>query len=1345
MKGDMKHRYKFVFIGILILNLKNFLTLKKLLLLIPILILYLSSVGQSTNPYTNKSTRGAFGTLDSSKGPITSGTGIINKTYADTTAANADGKLKTYIGAQIATIDGKVWVSNGVRWIEIGTGGSGGTTVTFYGKNATNDSTILLLSDGTRYAAVDNTGNGSLFCHGLLAGGIVTWDSLLVFDVSAAVYCINNFQYSSAWDSIVLDVADPTYPRRDVIALDTNGNVVKITGVAAADPAVPQVDPLSQYYLTDVLIAAGDSVPQGVGSVVLWNENTGSPEYTGSYGGAVTDFDNLLFPYIGLKSTKVGAFTGVAKVGVVYTGTGYSTTIYNSLKMFIRLNSTLAASANIYVTLMSGGANVTAGLLLGSLQGFSKSNTLSYQNITAQFNDFAWLSDPATIDGVKITSIGANTQGFYIDYITLNGGTSNGSSNYVTSVFARNDSLFYEKNGVATFFYKVDTVATNAITQLIGDVTAIGPGISVATLDTSSSNSRLQAFVRGVVHDSTLVIAEGTNINFTGAGTQASPLLINATAGSSDSTLQQVFNKSVEAGDNPTITGGGNALGIDDLSSFYIYSQAPNYLSGISGAPSNVTIESHGDSTESTIGVIGEELGKSVIKIESTKDGAVTNTNHKIFVYNDEIKIIGNTDAVPRTKLIINGVDTLLTPPAYIWAADGDTLKKVAYPTGGGSGGKSLINDNATIVVDSVSTPGLYKIKVDTVTTVAGKDYTNNKLGLKVNISDTTAQTANYRDSIAAHNLRIIGKEPLLGNPSVSGYVLSSTTAGVRSWVAQSGIYNWQRKGAILNATTTADLDNVFEPTVIREASPQILTQYDTVYKMWYTAGWATFGINYAESVDGVTWSKYTSNPVVASHARSYVLKNGSTYYMYASNATAQQIDRYTSSNGITWTLATSAVITVGAGGTWNDDVVQNNCTWIEAGTWYMILEGDGTPGGETYSLGLYTSSDGITWTQSGSNPVLTGLSQGGPFVTKVGSTYWMWAHGGTSSSVLPTQISRYYSTNLTSWTSQGLVFNRRQADEGPNTLYGQVGDPFYMERNGEVYMWYSSSTNGSAQTGGNQIQLAIIEGTFAQITAGTESDIAPIQGIPNVWLPTTGGVNYSVGKVGINQPLPTYKLDIVSTSASNDLIKVRNTNAAGQAGLAMLNDQGDTWANSITGSSVATYGALTARDGALYCTRNITIMSDFASGVIKFATGGNTKRWEMTSAGHFIGGADNTYDIGASGATRPRTGYFGTSIVAPTGTFATAVTVPTITVATKVNVTTGANKSIGVSGAMTAGTITISTTAVTSSSIIMLVHATVGGTQGILSVGTITNGTSFQINSSSVLDTGTVNWWIIN
>lgn len=84
-------------------------------------------------------------------------------------------------------------------------------------------------------------------------------------------------------------------------------------------------------------------------------------------------------------------------------------------------------------------------------------------------------------------------------------------------------------------------------------------------------------------------------------------------------------------------------------------------------------------------------------------------------------------------------------------------------------------------------------------------------------------------------------------------------------------------------------------------------------------------------------------------------------------------------------------------------------------------------------------------------------------------------------------------------------------------------------------------------------------------------------------------------------------------------------------------------------------------------------------------------------------------------------------------------------TAGNKLTIATGANASIGVSGAMTAGTITISTTAVTADSKIFLTHATVAGTQGILSVGTIVAGTSFVINSSSATDTSTVNWWIIN
>jgi hypothetical protein len=72
---------------------------------------------------------------------------------------------------------------------------------------------------------------------------------------------------------------------------------------------------------------------------------------------------------------------------------------------------------------------------------------------------------------------------------------------------------------------------------------------------------------------------------------------------------------------------------------------------------------------------------------------------------------------------------------------------------------------------------------------------------------------------------------------------------------------------------------------------------------------------------------------------------------------------------------------------------------------------------------------------------------------------------------------------------------------------------------------------------------------------------------------------------------------------------------------------------------------------------------------------------------------------------------------------------------------------SAGIAGTATlvAGTVTVSTTAVTASSIILISRNAAGGTVGDLRLGTITAGVSFVINSASGTDTSTVNWLIVN
>lgn len=85
------------------------------------------------------------------------------------------------------------------------------------------------------------------------------------------------------------------------------------------------------------------------------------------------------------------------------------------------------------------------------------------------------------------------------------------------------------------------------------------------------------------------------------------------------------------------------------------------------------------------------------------------------------------------------------------------------------------------------------------------------------------------------------------------------------------------------------------------------------------------------------------------------------------------------------------------------------------------------------------------------------------------------------------------------------------------------------------------------------------------------------------------------------------------------------------------------------------------------------------------------------------------------------------------------------ITVAGKINITTGSNKTAG-TGTLSGGTVTISTTAVTSSSLIFLQDTASSITNvGTLTVSAKTAGTSFVVTSTLALDTSTFNWLIIN
>lgn len=85
------------------------------------------------------------------------------------------------------------------------------------------------------------------------------------------------------------------------------------------------------------------------------------------------------------------------------------------------------------------------------------------------------------------------------------------------------------------------------------------------------------------------------------------------------------------------------------------------------------------------------------------------------------------------------------------------------------------------------------------------------------------------------------------------------------------------------------------------------------------------------------------------------------------------------------------------------------------------------------------------------------------------------------------------------------------------------------------------------------------------------------------------------------------------------------------------------------------------------------------------------------------------------------------------------------ITSSGKLKFPTGAADAVVGQATLVGGTVTVSSTSVTASSLVSLTRSTVGGTVGDLRVGTLTAGTSFVINSASGTDTSVINWMIIN
>jgi hypothetical protein len=187
----------------------------------------------------------------------------------------------------------------------------------------------------------------------------------------------------------------------------------------------------------------------------------------------------------------------------------------------------------------------------------------------------------------------------------------------------------------------------------------------------------------------------------------------------------------------------------------------------------------------------------------------------------------------------------------------------------------------------------------------------------------------------------------------------------------------WTTPELVLDAGTSGDWDDY----CVR--APQVL-HMGTRYLMWYLASRSDglYGIGLALSSDGVTWTRCSANPVMSpgnnggwddwALSRFAIAFDGTQYRMWYGaqqvNGGTVRIGAAASNNGISWTkYSDNPVLNIGDG--WDSQHVIPESVVLCNGIYRMWYTGRHDP---LWSVGMAISADGFSWTKCDKNPVLS-------------------------------------------------------------------------------------------------------------------------------------------------------------------------------------------------------------------------------------------------------------------------------------------------------------------------------------------------------------------------------------
>lgn len=240
-------------------------------------------------------------------------------------------------------------------------------------------------------------------------------------------------------------------------------------------------------------------------------------------------------------------------------------------------------------------------------------------------------------------------------------------------------------------------------------------------------------------------------------------------------------------------------------------------------------------------------------------------------------------------------------------------------------------------------------------------------------------------------------------------------------------------------------------------------------YKMWYAGQYFNtyrYDIGYAYSADGINWTKH-ANPVMQVGLSSEwdngflegpsVIKDGSTYKMWYCGYDAvvdgngtdgnANIGYATSPDGINWTKYAANPILTTVGSTWESVNVQDPHVIKEGNQYYMWYGGGSSDSTYDQEVGFAVSNDGISWTKSPLNPVLTRGNVGDwdsnlssfPSVLNDNGVYKMW-YTGRDPDPVANSLDYYWEIGYATDISAGL-FHLDQSSNNAMVLYPNPAD----------------------------------------------------------------------------------------------------------------------------------------------------------------------------------------------------------------------------------------------------------------------------------------------------------------